>query len=201
MKLNTIKQLILRFIGGGKIQIPTRFLKSIDIESPDMKSDVTVDDITTELLENEDIINKIVNFGLTDEEIQKLPKFSNFDHDAASIEQEAFASYDTSDIVDAYTLSYNDFTMVRDINEDQEDDYVEKICTVLKENDYICVYTRLGNYVVFKKKSISNQNNQNIIITYETFGNSHQRIRFEIQLYYNAMPVARIKYVSAGFEF
>lgn len=36
MKLNTIKQLILRFIGWGKIQIPTRFLKSVDIESPDI---------------------------------------------------------------------------------------------------------------------------------------------------------------------
>lgn len=198
MEATNIKKLILKFIGGGKIKFPTRFLKSVDIESSDIKSEITSDDITPELLENEDIINKIVNFGLTYEEIEKLPKFSAFHHDDADIEKEAFASYDTSTPVDKYTFSYNDFTMERDINKNQEEDDIEKICTVLKENDYICVYTELGNDVIFKKNSI---NNQNTTITYETFGNSHQRIMFMITLYDNTHPIASIDYVSAGFEF
>ena len=88
MKLNTIKQLILRFVGGGKIQIPTKFLKSVDIESPDMKNEIIVDDITPELFENEDIVKKINNYGLTDEEIRKLSIIANINDGELNFERD-----------------------------------------------------------------------------------------------------------------
>lgn len=61
-------------MGGGIIKFPTRFLKSIDIESPDISQGV---DITPELLENEDMLKKINNWGLTDEEIRELSIICN----------------------------------------------------------------------------------------------------------------------------
>lgn len=104
MKLNTIKQLILRFIGGGKIQIPTRFLKSVDIESPDIKSEITADDITPEFLSNPDVQDKINNYGFTNEQISNLFYFqiTQSQFNPEYYEDLQFEIYDETNIIAIY---------------------------------------------------------------------------------------------------
>ena len=83
MKATNIKQLILNFIGGGKIKFPTRFLKSIDIESPDIKSEINPDEILDLEKEIFDIFGKdIKNFEFDDtQNVGTLGEGFNLDTD------------------------------------------------------------------------------------------------------------------------
>lgn len=162
MKATNIKQLILNFIGGGKIKFPTRFLKSVDIESPDISQGV---EITPELLENEDIFKKVKNWGLTDEEIRELVIITNisegdlnfvYDEDlqATTNFSKCVILTHTGNIPDRY-----DYTGV---NHDNLFDYVKNLkyllyCSINVEQDELKIKDENYNYcTVLKKEKATN---------------------------------------------
>lgn len=118
MKLNTIKQLILRFIGGGKIQIPTKFLKSVDIESPDINQDdgVNPDDKVNpdEIFDFDYFVKEEMGidydeFTLDDSTLQEIINLNNsFNNNNLYSCSFINSMYDGSELLDSFNAMFDD---------------------------------------------------------------------------------------------
>lgn len=175
MKITNINKLILKFIGGGIIKVPIKFLKNVDIESPDINNEITVDDITPELLQSKEIRRKIFNFGLSDDVINTLPLividgFTGINGNNVNYVS-SYTYLENANNVESYSISYNGntFTWTQDSNDK------ETIRDIIANSEYILIKAGVNN-IVFKKAE-----NTRFYITFSVFRSKpFQTIRFSL---------------------